>query len=349
MMMMIMKFAVRVLGLAGALLPGAAVCAPPTPRSQALIDKFSSLVVFGDSYTDDGVYSYIPPVANQTTDAWDGGRAWPSYIQQYAHINLYDYAVAGAVCDSIISNDVRNGVKQDQLPSFLTDNSYTGNTTGQPALLNPSSETIYAIWIGTNDLGPSGFLTEVEPAGMPMTYFTDCVYAQLDRLYAIGARTFVLMNIAPLNLAPEYALPRNGGWAEGEYWTTKSQYDPNITQSSEKMRQYVTMVNAVFEYQTPVGLRVQGRYPGSGFAVFDVHALMTDIWNNPADYLNGTVPYNVTSSIYRCGSPCAAGDVQDSYMWWNDLHPSQQVDRVIAREFVDLVKGGSKWATYWRS
>jgi hypothetical protein len=37
----------------------------------------------------------------------------------------------------------------------------------------------------------------------------------------------------------------------------------------------------------------------------------------------------------------------DSFMWYDELHPSEQTDRVIAREFVDVVKGNSKWATYW--
>jgi phospholipase/lecithinase/hemolysin len=261
-------------------------------------------------------------------------------------------------------------VKQNQIPSFLGDNVYVSNTTGEPALVNPPDETVYAIWIGTNDIGYGGFLTEVQPAGMPLTYLTDCVYAQLDRLYAIGARVFVLMNMAPLDLTPLYALPQNGGSVNAQYWTDKAAYDSNITRPSEKMRQYVTMVNAVYDYQTPYDVVVADRYPHSRFAVYDVHALvgfvdlpvplgcgtlwliysqMTDIWANPSQYLNGTAPYNVTSSVYRCGSPCAPNAVRDSYLWYDDLHPSEQTDRIIAREFVNLVKGKSKWAKYWRS
>lgn len=76
---------------------------------------------------------------------------------------------------------------------------------------------------------------------------------------------------------------------------------------------------------------------------------MTDIWENPSQYLNGTVPYNVTSSVYRCGSPCTSNAVRDSYLWYDDLHPSEQTDRIIAREFVNIVRGKSKWARYWRS
>ncbi|GIJ81601.1 hypothetical protein Asppvi_000100 [Aspergillus pseudoviridinutans] len=353
-----MKLAFTLLVLA--LAPSSTVSAPLQQRSRELLKKFSSLVVFGDSYTDNGVRSYKPPVATESAKRSTGGRVWPSYIRQYTGANVYDYAWSGAVCDTVIANAVRNGVKQNQIPTFLEDNGYVSNTTGQPALVNPPDETVYAIWIGTNDIGYGGFLTEVQPAGMPLTYLTDCVYAQLDRLYATGARVFVLMNMAPLDLTPLYALPQNGGLVNAQYWSAKAAYDSNITQSSEKMRQYVTMVNAVYDYQTPYDVVVANRYPHSRFAVYNVHALavtpsrlthsqMTDMWANPSHYLNGTAPYNVTSSVYRCGSPCASNAVRDSYLWYDDLHPSEQTDRIIAREFVNLVKGKSKWAKYWRS
>lgn len=34
-------------------------------------------------------------------------------------------------------------------------------------------------------------------------------------------------------------------------------------------------------------------------------------------------------------------------MWYDELHPSEQTDRVLAREFVDAVSGQSNWTTYW--
>ncbi|KAL3471350.1 hypothetical protein BJX99DRAFT_29548 [Aspergillus californicus] len=316
------------------------------PVSRPLLKKFTSFVVFGDSYTDNGVRSYTPPVSEESTEASTGGRVWPSYVQQYTGVNLYDYAVSGAMCDTAISNSPRNGIKQDQIPTFLSD---TGKTANKPAVINPPHETVYAIWIGTNDLGYSGFITEVQPKGMPVTYLTDCVYAQLDRLHEIGARNFVLLNNAPLDLSPQHALPENGGLLNSEFWTDKSTYEPNITRSSEKIRQYLTLANAVYEYQTPYEVLIANRYAGSSFAVYNVHDLITDIWNTPSSYLNGTEPYNVTSSVYRCGSACDSDAIRDSYLWYDDLHPSEQTDRVIAREFVEVVKGRSKWATYWRN
>lgn len=77
---------------------------------------------------------------------------------------------------------------------------------------------------------------------------------------------------------------------------------------------------------------------------------MTDIYNNPAAYLNGTAPLNVTGTVHQCdasGQQCTDSDSPDSFLWYDALHPSEQTDRVIAREFVGVVKGGSKWATYW--
>jgi phospholipase/lecithinase/hemolysin len=71
---------------------------------------------------------------------------------------------------------------------------------------------------------------------------------------------------------------------------------------------------------------------------------LTDIYNNPAAYLNGTSPLDVTGYAHFNGTVNAS---PDSFMWYDELHPSEQTDRVIAREFVDVVKGNSKWATYW--
>jgi phospholipase/lecithinase/hemolysin len=135
-------------------------------------------------------------------------------------------------------------------------------------------ETIYAIWIGTNDLGNRAFFTDSQPDGMSITAYTDCVFEQLDRLYEVGARRFVLMNIAPLYVSPQYARPENGGVESSQFWSDKAEFNANLTQTTEKMRQYSTLVNAVYGYRVPYELKVAGRYPRSSFAVFDTHSLV---------------------------------------------------------------------------
>ena len=79
---------------------------------------------------------------------------------------------------------------------------------------------------------------------------------------------------------------------------------------------------------------------------------MTDIINNPTEYLNGTAPLNVTGFSHHCsvtGTNCVASTSPDSFVWYDELHPSEQTERIVAQNFVDVVKGTSKWATYWSS
>ncbi|KAH7329637.1 GDSL Lipase/Acylhydrolase family protein [Stachybotrys elegans] len=327
----------------------ALAAATPTPSNLGL-KKFTSLVVFGDSWTDSGLRDYAPDangnIGQPSNRASTGGRVWPQYIEQYAGVNSYDYAVSGAVCDATHALNQRNGILQNQVPTFLSNRQAVNPKTGTKALNIPKSETAYAIWIGTNDLGNGVFLAERQPKGVPVTAYIDCVYAQLDNLYEIGARHFVIMNAGPLDLIPQYALPENGGVDVSRFWTDKLNYNANITQTSEKMRSFISFTNYIYNYKTFFDVVVAKRYRGSTFALFDTHALMTDIWHNPANYLNGTAPFNVTSSVVQCGPSCNALNIRDSFMWYDELHPSEQTDRVVAREFVKVVKGGSQWATY---
>lgn len=143
---------------------------------------------------------------------------------QYTGVHLYDYAVSGAMCDAAFSPSTRNGVQQDQVPAFLVDVAYTG--TG--ALAVAPNETVYALWIGTNDLGPAAFFTDNRP-DLSILDYLDCVYAQLDALYAVGARNFVLLNLAPLNHAPEFARPEYGGVINSQYWKNEDQYSTNVS------------------------------------------------------------------------------------------------------------------------
>jgi hypothetical protein len=74
------------------------------------------------------------------------------------------------------------------------------------------------------------------------------------------------------------------------------------------------------------------------------------MYNTPSKYLNGTAPLNVKSWINQCGiqqgSPCTEKPSPDSYLWYDELHPSEQADRIVAREFVKVVSGESGYATY---
>lgn len=229
------------------------------------------------------------------------------------------------------------------MPSFLAD--YAARTAqNKPVLDVPAATTLYAIWIGTNDLGPGCFFTDQQEPQYRVPALPDCVYAQIDTLWRVaGARHFVLLNTPALNVAPQYQpLERggNGGMAS---------YNSNLTQSTEKIRNYAGLVNSLYDWRSGYHVLVGKRWAGATLTVFDVEALMLDMYNKPSAYLNGTAPggLKVQGSVVQCGSSCAAGSVRDSYMWYDALHPSEQTQRIVAREFVSMQRGSSKWARYW--
>lgn len=134
-------------------------------------------------------------------------------------------------------------------------------------------KTVYTIWIGTNDLGNNAFLTDSQMKGKLITDYIDCVYASLEKIYAAGGRWFVLMNVIPLNLTPQYALPSTGGVSADKYFRDKA--TKNLTEISYRMMEQVALVNEAFKYRTPFDVMVGGRFRDANFANFDVHSLVS--------------------------------------------------------------------------
>ncbi|KAF2091996.1 carbohydrate esterase family 16 protein [Saccharata proteae CBS 121410] len=320
------------------------------------LKKFKSLVAFGDSYTDEDRLTYFaehngsaPPVGWVEPESYStssGGRIWARYVADYAGVNLYDYAVSGATCSNkLVSRyyDAINAPFPDvdgyELPAFLDDKAYTVNGT---AFLDiPPEQTVYSLWIGTNDLGNYAYLTDSQTPGKTLVDYLDCVYTQFDRMYKSGGRYFVLMNLAPLQLTPQYSVP-----ADGNYASQQTGY--NATERSYRMWEQVVLCNDVYDKQTPFDLLIKQRYPEAHFAIMNTYGLLSDIYHNPENYLNGTSPLNVTGYSSSCKTASGATcEDPDSFMWYDALHPSEQTDRVIARNFVDVVRGDSQWATYW--
>jgi GDSL-like Lipase/Acylhydrolase len=213
-----------------------------------------------------------------------------------------------------------------EIPAFLADADADLVNTTQPFYEPPRNDTnaVYAIFIGTNDLGNIAFLTDSQVPGKVLSEYTDCVYGAFDSLYAAGGRFFILMNTVPLYLAPQYANDSLHGVTASQYYPDKG---PNHTEIAYTMHQETTSVNDIFKYQTPYEVLVANRYPGAHFALFDTWQLFSDIYNHPAAFLNGTHPLSVEGFEHHCnltGGDCTYkynNTRPDSFMWYDELHP----------------------------
>ncbi|KAH9868877.1 hypothetical protein J1614_007952 [Plenodomus biglobosus] len=326
--------------------------------------KFKTLVTFGDSFTDENRLGYFinnngsaPPVAWEqpvglTTAS--GGRNWARYASIYSNATLYNYAVSGAVCSNEVTprnfaaiNAPFPDIAGYEVPAFISD-SKALTSNGTKFFTGKASSTVYAIWIGTNDLGNDAFLTDSQVPGKTVSDYIDCVYDQVTRLYDNGARNFILMNLTPLDLIPQYASPEMNGLPATQFFANKPLF--NASAIHGRMQQTVSALNQIYAYRTPFAALMSGDYHGAQFANFNVNKLMTDIYYNPAQYLNGTAPL-VVQGVNRLCSPqggnCTRSPSPDSFMWYDALHPSEQTGRVVAREFVKVMGGVSEYAEYW--
>lgn len=221
---------------------------------------------------------FLVLIVLQNYKSASGGRPWPQYVAQYSGANVYNYAVSGAVCNNDVTPRAfgSNGylfpaVEQYEVPAYIADSKYV-DENGTKFMDNPPDETVYSIFIGTNDLGNYAFISDSQVPGTNIVNYTDCVFGAIQSVYDNGGRYFVLQNVAPLQLSPQYGLPGKGGLETTQYWPDKPS---NITEISYKMFEYVSLVNAVFKYETPYLTGVEKRFPGAHIAVMDINGLVS--------------------------------------------------------------------------
>ncbi|KAI0077356.1 carbohydrate esterase family 16 protein [Panus rudis PR-1116 ss-1] len=310
----------RVLSIASTVLASIqlAFAVGPSPN------QIKNLVTFGDSYTD-------------TVATGDGGVAWPDYAAGYSHTKLFPFAKSGATCSNNLTFRAVPSIREGQLP-LLFQELRNGSLRLSP------EETMYTLWIGTNDVGI--LLTGEQATGVTVVDTVSCAVDWVSTLYANGARNFIFQNMIPLQDTILYS-PNS---YPNRFWDLPR----NTTEWSLTMTELTTSGNEIAK------LMLQDLAPklhGAHLGLFDSHGLFTDMLNHPQNYLNGTAPLNVTGAVRSCVFELNTGVVEqctiadgtdrDSFLWFDELHPSEQADRHVAREIANSIRRkDSRWITW---
>jgi len=269
------------------------------------------LFTFGDSYTTDGFNisaGVDSPVPGFTSS---NGPNWVEFLggtYNVTNTTVFNLASGGATIDAAL------------VPPFLpTVLSIVDQVTQFQEILAPkpvgaewnSSNSLFAIWIGINDVGNSFPWTNIS---QPIFYETLMarLTTQIESLYESGARSFLFLNVPPTDRAPLQIV-------EG----------PEIVaQFKALLLDYNNLLNATVHNFTQTHEDVQ-----LGM-VFDTRPVFNTLLDNSQTfgfvnitgfceaYENGTP--EITTWIEGCAAPVS------SYFWLNTLHPLFTVHNILA-------------------
>ena len=114
---------------------------------------------------------------------------WPVIASQEGNFDLFPFAKSGAACSNNLIPSFSLSVFENQLPTY-----FSQKKNGSLAALDPEN-TIYTLWIGTNDVGDGGLLTGHQTPGVTVVDTVTCAVNWVKMLYNSGARNFIFQNV----------------------------------------------------------------------------------------------------------------------------------------------------------
>ena len=106
---------------------------------------------------------------------------WPVFAAEEGNLTLAPFAHHGAVCLDVFSS---------QIPLYNEE-----KANGSLGTLEPD-ETMYTLWIGTNDVGVGELLTGGQTPGVTVVDTVTCAVNWVKTLYDSGARNFIFQNVS---------------------------------------------------------------------------------------------------------------------------------------------------------
>ncbi|ORY54136.1 hypothetical protein LY90DRAFT_670219 [Neocallimastix californiae] len=156
-------------------------------------NDITELVVFGDSFSSvDTNYKDM----SYTGENRSGGKNWPLQLKDMHNVTLWDFAARGAVVDFKIVP--RDNFKIDMLYEYqkfldiMTEGKQYGDRWN-------STSSLFAIWIGTNDILN---VNRWKRVNREFDKVNKVLFNLVEGMYYEGARNFLFLNIPPMERSP---------------------------------------------------------------------------------------------------------------------------------------------------
>ncbi|KAI1062296.1 hypothetical protein LB506_006265 [Fusarium annulatum] len=274
--------------------------------------KFSRLVVFGDSFSDNGNGSWVVSNGTWPVDpayyhhSFSNGPKWNDVVAKQLGLELINLATGGATTNNDFvaggtgaESTIPVPSAADQVLSFLSWD-------------KPQAGDIFVHWIGANDIL---FNTSITGGQV-----TSLINENVNRLFQAGAKTIILANYLNATTFP-------ATYNSSAYNVPSVQdYVPALTKGLE---------------QVAAGYSAYAKT-----AVIDVQELFNDMFSDPEaygfdeDYVNP--PTACLTGVYTSeGVPRHLCSDPEKHIFFDSYHPVKEVHALVAKLFVESIEGFS--------
>ena len=277
-----------------------ATCLASALSAFAHADTFSSVIVYGDSLSDNGNAYQLSGGTLPSSPPYDNGRFsnGPLAVEQLATklgLPLADFAFAGAT--SGIGNEFDGGTQTSPGHYGLPGMAYEVASTIAGIKASPfTPSSLFVVWGGANDLLANG-----SPAVAAQDI--DTIVGTLE---AAGARHILVPGVPDLGLTPDFLGTPNAGAA-----TAYSEAFNTLLQSTLPFGStYVDTFNL---------LRSIDANPGAYGFTNTTQACLTPTSTSPIT--------SDPTSYHVCSNP-------SQYLFWDGFHPTTAADTLVADQFL---------------
>ncbi|OSD08446.1 carbohydrate esterase family 16 protein [Trametes coccinea BRFM310] len=269
------------------------------------------LFTFGDSYTTDGfnisagVGSPVPGFTSSN------GPNWVQFLGGLYNVTdtkVFNLASGGATIDAALVAPFEPTVLSivDQVQQFHE------ILAPKPAGAQwESSNSLFAFWIGINDVGNSFSWTNVTSQAEFHRVLMKRLFSQVEILYKDGARSFLFLTVPPTNRAP--LLIEQGSQAVAKITAALADYNAQLAENVRAFQATHRDLDQV--------------------TVFDTRPIFNTLLDNAGTF--GFVNSTGFCDAYQNGTPEKTTQIApcapvSSYFWLNTLHPLFTVHNILA-------------------
>jgi phospholipase/lecithinase/hemolysin len=296
-------------------------------REKPSIDE---IVMFGDSYEDDGALlrltkaavkanipeaTLIPGAPEEKTywkGRWSNGPTLVEVLARSLEVPLVNYAIGGAKSGEGNYYAWLDYVAESGLAGQI--DSY-GHDLGAS---RAHAHAIYMVSASTNDycqfhdFHQPGRLPVGDAAGLSYEDLADRaarnVRAAVERLAALGARRIVVFSSYPVGQSP-----------------LATTTDPQVSQANRFTGRFDEELRRELKLLKPSDAKI---------TIFPIAGLIRSILRSPLKYGIANTSQPCQPTVPKPGTACAA---PDSYVWWDELHPTAQMHRLLGKRLAEHI------------